>query len=148
MQKCSCEDVSDNISLYFPQCYTRKSIRDWRFWLSQCLQKWLPLLHYWVCQTSATEALDDAEVDKCTTIDAYQWFCEICYSALMQAPQSRWYWDNSIYWQKLILSPTKVNKIWSFILLLFSLELQQLTRCGCLGLWIYPTHLPWHNIWS
>ena len=97
MQEWSREDVSDNISWYFPQCYTRKSIHDWRFWLSQCLQKWLPLLHYWVCQTSVTEAMDDAEVDKCTTIYAYQWFCEICSSALMQAPQSRWYWDNSIY---------------------------------------------------
>ena len=34
------------------------------------VQKWPLLLHYWVCKTPATDAMQDVEVDKHKAIDA------------------------------------------------------------------------------
>ena len=45
------------------------------------------LIHYWVQQYPVTAAAQDAGVDKCTAIDAYQWLREICSSSLLRAPQ-------------------------------------------------------------
>ena len=49
MQERVQSDVSDGVSWYCPQCYTRKSIRDGSFF-SKSLQKWMLLLHFWVRQ--------------------------------------------------------------------------------------------------
>ena len=89
MQKRGRDDVSDGVSWYCPQCYTRKSIRDGSFFSKSklSLKKWFLLLHYWVRQTPVTDAMQDAEVDKHTAVDAYQWFREIYSSALLRAPQ-------------------------------------------------------------
>ena len=89
MQERQRADVSDGMSWYCPQCYTRKSIREGSFFskLKLSLQKWLLLLHYWVRETPVTQAMEDAEVDKRTAVDVYQWLREICSSALLRAPQ-------------------------------------------------------------
>ena len=89
MQERQRDDVSDGVSWYCPRCYTRKSIREGSFFSKSklSLQKWLLLLHYWVRETPVTQAMEDAEVDKRTAVDGYQWFREICSSALVRAPQ-------------------------------------------------------------
>jgi hypothetical protein len=89
MQERQRGDVSDGVSWYCLQCYTRKSIREGSFFSKSklSLQKWLLLLHYWVRETPVTQAMEDAEVDKRTAVDSYQWFREICSSALLRAPQ-------------------------------------------------------------
>ena len=128
MQERSREDVSDGISWYCPRCYTRKSIRDGSFFAKSklSLQKWLLLLHYWVRQTPVTEAMDDAEVNKRTAIDEYQWFREICSSALMRAPQIVLggpgvivHIDESLFRHK---PKVVINKMRIFISLLFFVE--------------------------
>ena len=89
MQERARADVSDGVSWSCPQCYTRKSIRDGSFFAKSkiTLQKWMLLLHFWVRQYPVTDAMQEAEVDRRTAIDVYQWFREICSSNLVQAPQ-------------------------------------------------------------
>ena len=74
MQECVRSDVSDGVSWYCPQCYTRKSIRDGSFFSKSkiTLQKRMLLLHFWVRQCPVTDAMKDAEVDKHTAIDVFQ----------------------------------------------------------------------------
>ena len=45
------------------------------------------LLHFWVHQYPVTDAMKEAEVDKRTAVDAYQWLREICSSSLLRRPQ-------------------------------------------------------------
>ena len=82
-------DVSDGVSWYCPQCYTRKSIREGSFFSKSkiTLQKWMIILHFWVHQYPVTDVMLEADVDKHTAIDAYQWFREICSSSLLLGPQ-------------------------------------------------------------
>ena len=89
MQERQRADISDGVSWYCPQCYTRKSIHEGSLFSKSklSLQKWLLLLRYWVRETPVTQAMEDAEVDKRTAVDGYEWFCEICSSALLRAPQ-------------------------------------------------------------
>ena len=89
MQERKRSDVTDSVSWYCPQCYTRKSIRDGSFFAKSkiTLQKWMLLLHFWVHQYPVTDAMQEAEVDRRTAIDAYQWLREICSFSLIQAPQ-------------------------------------------------------------
>ena len=77
------------VGCVYTQCYTRRSIRDGSFFTKSkiTLQKWMILIHYWVQQYPVTAAAQDAGVDKCTAIDAYQWLREICSSSLLRAPQ-------------------------------------------------------------
>ena len=86
MQERRRDDISDGVSWYCPQCYTRKSIRDGSFFSKSklTLQKWLLLLHFWIRQTPVTDAMQDVEVAKRTAIDIYQWLREICSSSLTQ----------------------------------------------------------------
>ena len=51
------------------------------------LRKWMLFLHFWVRQCPVTDVMKDAEVDKHTAIDVFQWFREVCSSSLMQGPQ-------------------------------------------------------------
>ena len=89
MQERERADVSDGVSWYCPQCYTRKSIRDGSFFSKSkiTLQKWMILLHFWVHQYPVTDAMQEAEVDRRTAIDVYQWLREICSSSLIHGPQ-------------------------------------------------------------
>ena len=50
------------------------------------LKKWLVLLHYWVREFPVTTATLDAETHKGSAINAYQWFREICSTALLNTP--------------------------------------------------------------
>ena len=51
------------------------------------LQKWMILLHFWVHQYPVRDAMKEAEVDRRTAIDVYQWLWEICSSSLIHRPQ-------------------------------------------------------------
>ena len=64
------DDVSDGVSLYCPQCYTRKSIRKNSFFDKSrlSLQKWVLLLYMWVRQYPVTDTCEEAEVGERTAI--------------------------------------------------------------------------------
>ena len=87
MQERARADVSDGVSWSCPQCYTRKSIHDGNLFAKLKIPAKVDASAPFLC-TSATDAMQEAEVDRRTTIDAYQWFREICSSNLVQAPQS------------------------------------------------------------
>ena len=40
----------------------------------------------WAKDTPVTDVIDDAEIDKRTGIDIYQWLREVCTTKLMQSP--------------------------------------------------------------
>ena len=77
-------DCSDGVSWYCPQCYTRKTIRDGSFFSKSCLslQKLLLLMYLWARQYPVTDAMEEAEVDRRTAIDVYQWLREVCSTKL------------------------------------------------------------------
>ena len=81
-------DVSDGISWYCPQCYTRKSIRQNSFFAKSRLplQKWVLLIYFWVRQYPVTDAHEEAEVGEHTAIDIYQWLREVCSQKLLGGP--------------------------------------------------------------
>ena len=71
-------DVADQVSWWCPQCKTRKT-RDGSFFQKShlTLQKWLLLLYKMRArQYPVTDAAQEAEVDKGTAFDVYQWFRE------------------------------------------------------------------------
>ena len=82
------DDVSDGVSWYCPQCYTRKSIRKNSFFDKSrlSLQKWVQLLYMWVRQYPVTDACEEAEVGERAAIDIYQWLREVCSQALLNSP--------------------------------------------------------------
>ena len=63
-------DVSDGVSWYCPQCYTRKSIRQNSFFAKSRLplKKWVLLIYFWVRQYPVTDAHEEAEVGEHTAI--------------------------------------------------------------------------------
>ena len=81
-------DVSDGVSWYCPQCYTRKSIRQNSFFSKSRLplQKWVLLIYFWVRQYPVTDAHEEAEVGEHTAIDIYQWLREVCSQKLLRGP--------------------------------------------------------------
>ena len=95
--------------------------------------------------------MQDAEVDRRTAIDEYQWFREICSSALVRAPQIVLggpgvvvHIDESLFRHK-----PKVLNIHIFFLKHFCTTtevVQPLRKCGCLDLSILLKHHPW-AIW-
>ena len=80
--------MSDGVSWYCPQCYTRKSIRKKSFFDKSrlSLQKWLLLLYMWVRQYPVIDACEKANVGERTAIDIYQWLREVCSQALLNSP--------------------------------------------------------------
>ena len=85
MQERPRQDVSDSKSWWCPQCKGRKSIRDGSFFSKSrlSLQKWLLLLYFWVREYPVTDAMEEAEVNKGTAIDIYQWFREVYSTTLL-----------------------------------------------------------------
>ena len=81
-------DVSDGVSWYCPQYYTRKTIRDGSFFSKSrlTLQKWLLLMYLWARQYPVTDAMEEADVDRRTAIDIYQWLREVCSTKLLSSP--------------------------------------------------------------
>ena len=43
-------------------------------------------MHWWAWQYPVTDSHDEAEIDKHTAIDIYQWLREVCSSRLLQDP--------------------------------------------------------------
>ena len=82
------DDVSDGISWYCQECYTRKSIRKDSFFDKSrlTLQKWVLLMYMWVRQYPVTDACEEAEVTQHTAIDVYQWLREVCSQTLLNGP--------------------------------------------------------------
>ena len=82
------DDVSDGVSWYCSQCYTRKSIRKDSFFDKSRLplQRWVILMYMWVRQYPVTDACEVAEVGERTSIDVYQWLREVCSQALLNGP--------------------------------------------------------------
>ena len=76
MQEHPRPDISDGISWWCPQCKGRRLIRTGSFFSKSrlTLQKWLILLYFWVREYPVTDAMEEAEVNKGTAIDIYQWF--------------------------------------------------------------------------
>ena len=81
-------DISDGVSWYCPQCYTRKTIRNGSFFsISRLtLQKWLLLMYLLARQYPVTDAMEEADVDRRTAIDIYQWLREVCSTKLLSSP--------------------------------------------------------------
>jgi len=79
-------DVSDGCRWWCPTCKTRKSVRQGSFFAKSriSLQKWLLLMYLWAREYPVTDAKEEAEVDKHTAIDIYQWFREVCSTKLIQ----------------------------------------------------------------
>ena len=80
-------DISDGVSWYCPQCYTRKTIRDGRFFYKSrlTLQKWLLMMYLWARQYPVADAMEEADVDRRTAIDIYQWLREVCSTKLLSS---------------------------------------------------------------
>ena len=80
-------DVSDARSWWCPECKGRRSIREGSFFSKSrlSLKQWLVLLHYWLREFPVTTAALDAEVNKSTAIDVYQWFREVCSTTLLNS---------------------------------------------------------------
>ena len=78
-------DVSDGVSWYCPQCYAHKTIRDGSFFSKSrlTLQKWLLMMYLWARQYLVTDAMEEADVDRRTAIDIYQWLREVCSTKLL-----------------------------------------------------------------
>ena len=81
--------MSDGVSWYCPQCYTRKSIRQNSFFPKSRLplKKWVLLIYFWVRQYPVTDAHEEAEVGEHTAIDIYQWLRKVCSQKLLGDPQ-------------------------------------------------------------
>ena len=81
-------DVSDGVSWYCPQCYTRKTIRDGSFFSKSrlTLQKWLLMMYLWARQYPVTDAMEEADVDRRRAINIYQWLREVCSTKLLSSP--------------------------------------------------------------
>ena len=81
-------DVSNGVSWYCPQCYTRKTIRDGIFFSKShlTLQKWLLMMYLWARQYPVTDAMEEADVDRRTAIDIYQWLQKVCSTKLLSSP--------------------------------------------------------------
>ena len=81
-------DCSDGVSWYCPQCYTHKTIRDGSFFSKShlSLQKWLLMMYLWARQYLVTDVMEEAEVERCTAIDMYQWLREVCSTKLLSSP--------------------------------------------------------------
>ena len=81
-------DVSDGVSWYCPQCYTRKSIRSNSFFDKSRLplKKWFLIMYLWVRQYPVTDVYEEAEVAEHTAIDIYQWLREVCSQTLLNDP--------------------------------------------------------------
>ena len=81
-------DVNDQVSWWCPHCKMRKTIREGSFFHKShiALQKWLLLIYPWVRQYPVTDAAEEAEVDKRTAIDIFQWLREVCSTMLLQTP--------------------------------------------------------------
>ena len=82
-------DVSDGVSWYCPQCYTRKSIWYNSFFAKSRLplNKWVLLIYFWVRQYPVTDAHEEAEVGEHTAINIYQWLRKVCSQKLLGDPQ-------------------------------------------------------------
>ena len=80
--------MSDGISWYCPQCYTRKRIRQNSFFAKSRLplQKWVLLMYLWVRQYPVTDAYEEEEVGKHAAIDIYLWLHEVCSQTLLSDP--------------------------------------------------------------
>ena len=50
------------------------------------LQKWLPLLYWWVREYPVSAAAEEAEVERDTAVYVYQWLREICTTKLLSTP--------------------------------------------------------------
>ena len=80
-------DVSDGVSWYCPQWHTLKTIRDGNFFSKSrmTLQKWLLMMYLWARQYPVTDAMEEADVDRRTAIDIYQWLREVCSTKLLSS---------------------------------------------------------------
>jgi len=50
------------------------------------LQQWLLLIYLWAREYPVTDVAEEAEVDKGTAIDVFQWLREVCSTKLIQTP--------------------------------------------------------------
>ena len=81
-------DISDGVSWYCPQCYTRNTIKDGSFFSKShlTLQKWLLLMYLWARPYTVTDAMEEADVDRRTAIDIYQRLREVYSTKLLSSP--------------------------------------------------------------
>ena len=70
------------------QCHKCVSVRDGSFFAKSkiTLQKWLILLYWWVREYPVSDAAEEAEVTRATSVQAYQYFRDVCTAKLLQAP--------------------------------------------------------------
>lgn len=72
-------DVSDGISWWCRQCKGRKSIRTNSFFSKSrmTLQQWMIGMYWWARQYPVGDMEKEAEMEKGTAIDLYQWLREV-----------------------------------------------------------------------
>ena len=154
------DDISDGVSWYCPQCYTRKSIRKGSFFEKSrlTLQKLVLLMYMWVRQYPVTDACEEAEVTEHTAIDMYQWLREVCSQTLLNGPpiilggqQTVVQIDESLFRHKPKVSDKIMRKSLKLKILVKPYSIiegeQQQGKCGYLGWWIHPIHRHW-DIWK
>ena len=86
-------DVSDGCSWWCSTCKTRKSVREGSFFAKSriSLQKWLLLMYLWAREYPVTDAKEEAEVDKHTVIDIYQWVLRSLFNEANTEQSSPWW---------------------------------------------------------
>ena len=155
-------DVSDKFSWWCPQCKTRKTIRESSFFhrSHMTLQQWLLLIYLWAREYPVTDVAEEAEVDKGTAIDVFQWLREVCSTKLIQTPiilggtVAAVQIDESLFRHKPKVKQNKRNKlyIWECINNIIPISRiteveQRILSSGCLGLWTLHTSQPC-DTWS
>lgn len=81
-------DISDGLIFRCGICKTTKSLRAGSFFHKSklTLQKWLVLLYWWVRDYPVSDAAQEAQVGRDTTINVYQWLREVCSTKLLSMP--------------------------------------------------------------
>lgn len=81
-------DISDGVCWYCTNCKTTKSVRDLSFFAKSriALKQWMIIMYWWARQYPVGDCSEEAEVDKNTAIDIYQWLREVCTTRLIQDP--------------------------------------------------------------
>ena len=79
MNSWSKKSLSDGVTWGCPKCKTTKSIRQGSFFSKSklSLQTWLILIYWWAQEYPVTDAAQEAECNKSTAVDVYQWLREV-----------------------------------------------------------------------
>ena len=133
--------VSDGVCWYCPTCKTTKSIREGSFFSKSRLplKKWMVVIYWLAKQCPVSDCKNEADIDKHSAIDMYQWLREVCTTRLLRdppivlrGPDVVIQMDESLFRHK----PKGAGDIFMVVVIPFSIieEGRPQMKCGCLGL--------------